>query len=390
MKKISTKKVGMVVSGVLVVGVFILFQNCGSSTPATDGSASGGVGGASGGTTSGGGSGSSAITVSNAVTFSGANIDTPDAIAVDGNGDVWVANWNLSGVTRIHPSTATSNCSTGCTAYTHITAGTYGGLTSNLRSITVDASNNVWVPGGILMEITHTGVVQEVIALQNQSIGAYGAIDSSGNIWSSYVNATNAGGTRVANYPLSNKTTSFPFGIAIDSANNAWVTITNGVIKYPAGTTYTGGGLVSASDVAVDNLGNVWVVNDNSGMGTGSATVTEIQNGATSNCSSGCVNFTNAALATAEGVAIDGANNVWIAGGLANGTSSLIIKIAPGAASDCSTGCTYYTNSTLVHPTRLAIDSAGNVWIADEDESAIIEYPGLAASTTTPIVNQTR
>lgn len=336
------------------------------------------------------------------IVYGGGNLSMPDAIALDGNSDVWVANGNLSGVTRIHPATANSGCTVGCTAYTYPTnPGGYGGLTGNLVGLAVDPNNTVWVPNStILMQITNAGVVQEIVPTNyndNHVVGSNVAVDGNGALWTvaslkSALEKFGTDGTLLSSYP-------FPFGyssgIAIDAGNNVWVSGTNSsnigsVLEYVGGTsnmvTYSGAGILSPGDMAADGNGNVWVVNENSVYGTGVATVTEIQNGAPANCASRCLNFSSAALNSAEGLAVDGANNVWVAGGV----GANIIKIAPNATSDCSLGCTVLTNPYFSHPTRVAVDRSGNLWVADMDANAVIELLGVAAPTITPLVNQPR
>ena len=87
---------------------------------------------------------------------------------------------------------------------------------------------------------------------------------------------------------------------------------------------------------------------------------------------------TSAALGAPEGIAADGAGNVFIADTGANA----ILRV--GAKSGKLSRVALAAN--LNSPGALAIDRNGNVFAADRGNHRVVEFPGLAASATTAAV----
>lgn len=151
-------------------------------------------------------------------TFTG--ITAPNGLAIDSSGNVWVGNCSCSGGTG---STVTELNSSGTILRT-----TVGGvLASNLQSVVLDASGNVYVSGAnnnIITKLNSSGVV-----ISNFSSGGSTIIDMaidsvSGNFWitnngSTTVTLYNPSLAAIGNYSVGS---SGPIGVIIDSSGNVW------------------------------------------------------------------------------------------------------------------------------------------------------------------------
>lgn len=190
-----------------------------------------------------------------------------------------------------------------------------------------------------------------------------------------------------------------PTGLATDSSGNVYIADSgnnrirkvalDGTISTIAGsskTTYsasagpaTSAGLNNPVAMAFDNRGNLYIADMNNSVirivrpnGT-IATFAGVGNPA----SGGDLGpATSAALRTPQGVAVDGAGNVYI-GDTGNNairivTPDGIINKFAGQYTAGSTGDTgYATNAYLYGPTALALDQAGNVYILDQGNNRI-------------------
>jgi hypothetical protein len=94
--------------------------------------------------------------------------------------------------------------------------------------------------------------------------------------------------------------------------------------------------------------------------------------------------WTGGGLDGPSGIAIDGANNVWIT----NKTNSSLTEFNnSGTPITPSTG---YQSSTLHGAAWISIDASGNVWILNTDETApgymtVTEFLGVASPATMPL-----
>ena len=434
----------------LSLAVIVVFLLCGcgggggSATPTsnnTQGSSSNSDSGCSGSTTE--------QLCTNTLSFTSSNFFlSPNIIAIDGSNKVWVGSQTYGMVTMIDPTNAASDCSTGCIDSFKSTG------TEKLRDIAIDEQDNVWLALNVFGGTTPSSarndravsvinpnsptIVTAVYPNSNQILSGnavtfYGqaaayslAIDNTGNIivgGTTIIRTNNVADNTLEMIVIDNSgnivTTLTPpdpalslvygpGGIAIDSAGNIWAVFTDGtstaLAMYPvnaqAAVVYSGGGL-NPTRIAVDNAANLWVVNAPS-VSASFGSVTKIAAGASADCSTGCSNYISAKfLNIPVSLAVDGANNVWVATkvslpDLGSSFSDTVgaVKIEQGAATDCSSGCTAYTSfdftSANSSPGDIAVDGGGNVWIEDNGGSKVVQFPQVAASTTTPIVRQTR
>jgi hypothetical protein len=196
------------------------------------------------------------------------------------------------------------------------------------------------------------------------------AIDSSGNAW--VTNATTSGSVSVLS-PLGVPLTGSPFGsgsldvpkgLAIDQNGSAWVANTTGnslvqlTSQGAVSATYTTD-ISSPNSVAIDASNNVWVAN--------SASVTKI-----SNTSSTPTFVTQTDNNQPRGITVSASGNVWVAEG-ADG-------ITQDPPSDTSHTYTGYPATFL----GLAADSAGFVWAADPGDTELFKFNSSGAIAASP------
>jgi DNA-binding beta-propeller fold protein YncE len=191
------------------------------------------------------------------------------------------------------------------------------------------------------------------------------AVDGAGNVyfadsWNNAIKKWTAASNTVTTLVSSGLT--FPFGVAVDGAGNVYIADfgNNAVKKWTAAnntvTTLVSSGLSFPQSVAVDGAGNVYIA-DNGNNATKKWTAAN--NTVTTLVSSG--------LAAPQGVAVDGAGNVYITENYTNHT----LKKWTAANNVVTT----LVSSELNYPLSVVVDAAGNVYIADSSDNAIKELP---------------
>jgi sugar lactone lactonase YvrE len=322
-----------------------------------------------------------------ALNFPGGGVSSPVGIAIDGSGDVWVANDGNNSVTELTSLGASFSNS----PYT-------GGGLDTPQAIAIDGSGDAWITN----KVSGSGV--------NSGNGSVTELSSSG--------------PPTSNSPYTGGGLSTPAGLAIDASGNAWVSDNGGVAvsKFNSGGTaqsgaggYTGGGLGAPYGIAIDGSGDAWAVNSNSrsisklsnsgtavsgasgysggGLdaafavaldGSGNAWVTDYVGSITEFASSGTPAsgspYTGGGLNEPIGIAIDGSGNVWATN---SGDNSISEFSNSGSAITPSAG---YLGGSLNTPYGVAIDGSGNVWIANSGGSSVTEFIGAATPVITPIM----
>jgi sugar lactone lactonase YvrE len=181
-----------------------------------------------------------------------------------------------------------------------------------------------------------------------------------------------------------------PIGIAVDSNGNVYVAdklnslireiSSSGAVTTLAGSgaeghgdgTGTGASFFEPQGVAVDSMGNVFVAD------TTNNTIRRITPGGSVSTyagialSSGLLNSNTVATAakfsTPDGVAVDSVGNVYVA----DTGNSVIRKIAPGSGATVGGVVTTYATG-FTAPQGIAVDSSGVVYVADTGDSVIAE-----------------
>ncbi len=217
---------------------------------------------------------------------------------------------------------------------------TYGGCTPACGglnfpgSLAIDSEGNVLVANhsaGVLSKFSPTGIPAEATGIAGAGLRAsYGiAIDGSDNVW-----VTNTQSVTAANNHHNGSVSEFSStGIEL------------------SGYGYTGGGVFYPLAVAADSTGAIWIAD------YGSSSASLLANDGTA--ISGGSGYGNSALPFTSAVAVDASHNAWFA------VQGAAVRVTPtGAVSSfpCCNG-----------PAGIAIDLAGDVWVADYSASAVVE-----------------
>ena len=176
-------------------------------------------------------------------------------------------------------------------------------------------------------------------------------------------------------------TLNYPQGLAVDGAGNLYVADNNlnAIVKItPAGVqTQMTFGLTSQLGVAVDGAGDVFVSSFNGGV------VVKAPAGCTTSLCTSVV-FSAPSGLHPVGLATDPAGNLFVTTvsyppGFPAGQ---VVKIPPG----CTTSaCQVPIGTGWSAPEAVAVDAAGNVFVADEALQAIVEVPAGCAATACQI-----
>jgi hypothetical protein len=268
----------------------------------------------------------------------GGGFSQPYGVAVDGGGNVYVADSFNNEVREMPAGCASASCVT-----------TLGGGFSLPLGVAVDGGGNVYVAD------TYNNAVKEMPA----------------GCTSASCVTTLGGGF------------SYPYGVAVDGSGNIYVadTLNNALKEMPAGcasascVTTLGGGFIAPSGVAVDGSGNVYVAD------SFNREVKEMPAGC---ASASCVRtLGGSGFSEPQGVAVDGGGNVYVADSFNNE-----VKEMPAGCASAS--CVTTLGGGFSGPSGVAVDGGGNVYVADTGNNAVKEInratpPSLSFPTATAV-----
>ncbi len=414
---------------------------------------------------------------------SAASLCNPAAVAVDGAGNLYVADQNNHRVLEYDMPFASGTTadrvfgqSGGFTTGTCNSGGVSATSLCNPIGVTVDGAGNLYVADTsnsrvleydtpLVSDTTADRVFGQAGSFTTATCNSGGvsatslcsprnvAVDGAGNLY-----VADAGANRVLEYdtPLASDTTAdrvfgqggsfatatcntggvsatslcFPNGVAVDGAGNLYVAdqVNSRVLEYDtplvSGTTadrvlgqvafaYNGvnliddRGLSSARGVAIDQSSmpnRIYVADASNSRVLAWADATAFVSGApadlvigqpdvfSNTCNNGGVSATS--LCSPFGVAVDGAGNLYVVDfsnhrvleydtPFASGTTAARIFGQGGSftTNTCNTGGVSATS--LCNPIGVAVDGAGNLYVADQSNSRVLEYDMPLGSGTT-------
>jgi streptogramin lyase len=307
----------------------------------------------------------------------GGALAAPYSVAIDANGDAWIANEAGTAVTELSP--------TGAVLATPTATGLIGP-----RGIAIDRTGNVWVAntgGNSVVEFSLTGGA--VTATNSYTSGGINtptaiALDSHGNAFIANLNGSsvtelNSSGIAQNGSPLTGSGNIVsPSGIALDPSGNVYVTSAQGNAVKLSNTgvftsLYNDSALQGPMSLAVDPSSRVFLAGSTSGAAIAGA-VSEFTSAGVSALS------TPVSLAASNlgGTASDG-TSVWVAN---SATSGSLAQLAYGSATASSPSAGFGTLNT---PAGVAVDGSGSVWTANSGSNSVTKFIGLAVPVTTPI-----
>jgi uncharacterized protein (TIGR03437 family) len=325
-----------------------------------------------------------------------AGLNQPSGIALDSSGNLYIADVGNSRIRKVTAATGviTTVAGTGVTGY----SGDMGSATkaqfNKPTGVALDSVGNLYIAdrqNNVIRKVdAATGIIRTVAG--NAALTTY----SNGYPFGSY---SGDGG------PATSAGLDQPTGVAVDLSGNLYiadsvftivrkVTATTGIITTVAGTGHStdlttpngDGGLatsakVDVQGVALDPIGNIYIAGTGAvrkvTAATGIITTVAGNNGINVSGDSGLA--TSAGVGGPSGIAVDSAGNVYIADA-GSGTvrkittaTGIITAVVGNYGNGFSGDGGPATSAQLNHPRGVAVDSAGNLYIADSQNGLIRE-----------------
>lgn len=280
----------------------------------------------------------------------GSTGSNPFGIVVDPTGNVYVANYGGSTVTKLLPNGSAAG------SPWPVTVGT------NPAGLALDSAGNVYSVNFGTRDVSKITPAGSVSTLGATGPDPYSlALDSTGNVFTANNDASGSGAGSVTKIPTSGSPSnlgstgpgSYPRAIAVDSAGSVYTANygTNNITKITAAgnvtTSWASTGAASGPyGIAVDSNGNVYTAN------LGNDTVSKLL--PDGSAAGGPWPVLISPGSGPHALAIDSAGNVFTA----NGYSSNVTKITPD-------GTPTTIASAGSYPQGIALDSAGNVYTSN-------------------------
>ncbi len=320
-----------------------------------------------------------------------AELDSPYGIAVDAEGNLYIAESGSSDVVRrVDRATGiiTTVAGTGPSGSTGIGGPATSARLVDPRGVAVDAAGNLYIAdaaGARVLRVDHaTGILTDVAG-----------------------NGTSSGGGIGDGGPATSASLQYPTGVAVDAAGNLYIADSDrirkvdaatGIINTIAGGGYAGPGTALGAEiypykVSVDSSGNLYTANGAEAFKIDQSTgLISIVAG------SGYYGYggdggpaTQAALSEPESVAVDPSGNLDIADTenyrirQVGASTGFISTIAGTGAYGFSGDGGPSVNAELSLPLDVAVDSSGNIYVADFGNGRIREItPSVSTVSVIP------
>lgn len=363
-------------------------------------------------------------------------LSRPEAVAVDAAGNLYIADLPNQRIRKVSNGVISTIAGNGTLGFSGDNGPATSAQLNDPLGVAVDAAGNLYIAdsGNGRIRMVSNGVITTVAG--NGTLGFAGdngpagssqlyypagvAVDAAGNVYiadsdnhrirkvSNGVIATVAGGGSSIgdNGPATSAQLYGPGGVGVDAAGNLYIAdsgnqrirqVSNGVISTVAGNGTAGfsgdsGPATSAQlndpdDVTVDAAGNIYIAD------SGNNRVRNVSNGVIATVAgNGTFQFggdngpaTSAQLDGPEGVTVDAFGTLYIA----DSDNNRIRKVSNGVISTVAGNGTYgfsgdngpATSAQLNSPSGVAVDAAGNIYIADSGNGRIREVSNGVITT---------
>ncbi|HXB72405.1 MAG TPA: hypothetical protein VNY05_29475 [Candidatus Acidoferrales bacterium] len=347
----------------------------------------------------------------------GAQLFFPSGVAVDSSGNLYIADASNSRIRKVTNGVITTAAGNGTIGFSGDNGPATSAQLGQPLGIAVDDAGNLYiatyltgrirkVSGGVITTLAGNGLVGDNgPATSSQLNYPWGvAVDVAGNLYiadmeNSRIRKVSGGviTTTVGNGapgfsgdsgPATSAPLAFPQGVAVDSSANLYIAdtsnnrirmVANGVITTVAGNGPPGfsgdnGPATTAQlnfpvAISVDSSGNLYIAdtNNNRIRRVANGVITTVAGNGTPGFSGDNGPATSSQMNNPSGVAVDSNGNVYFA----DSANRRIRKVANGVITTVAGGGTSFgdngpaTSAQLSGPTGVALDSAGNLYIAD-------------------------
>ena len=372
-------------------------------------------------------------------TGAAARFNNPAGVAVDGSGTVYVADYNNQTIRQITSGGVVTTLAGTAGSFSYADGTGAAARFYNPSGVAVDGSGNLFVAdytNQVIRKISSGGVVTTLAGTSGSASSADGtgaaarfnyptgvAVDGSGNVYvadngnHTVRKITSAGVvTTLAGSAASPGTADGtgaaarfynPAGVAVDGSGNLYVAdqsnhtirkVTSvGVVSTVAGTVGSAGAadgtpasarLYNPSGVAVDGAGTVYVADrlNNTIRKVTSAGVVTTLAGSAGNLGSADGTGVAAKFNNPIGVAVDGSGTVYVADQSNHTirmiTSAGVVTTVAGAAGLSGSADGTGASARFANPTGVAVDGAGNLYVADYSNQIIRKVTSAGVVTT--------
>ncbi len=387
-----------------------------------------------------------------------ARLFNPHGVSVDSAGNIYIADSGNNRIRKVNVSVGMIVTMAGNGIYGF--SGDNGPATSaslsNPHGVSVDSAGNIYIADSenqcIRMVNSLNGIITTAAgngsaafsgdnglatsASFNYPIGV--SVDTAGNIYIADEDnnrirkvstatgmITTVAGNRIYGFggdsgPATSASIYNPSGVAVDSAGNIYIADegNNRIRKVNASTevitTVAGNGsatfrgdnspatsasLYNPSGVAVDSAGNIYIADEGNNrirkVNASTEVITTVAGNGSATFSGDGGPATSASLNYPTGVAVDSTGNIYIADSNNNrvrevNASTGVIKTVAGNGSATFSGDSGpATSASLNYPTGVAVDSTGNIYIADSNNNRVREVNASTGAITTVAGNGT-
>ncbi|HLK66518.1 MAG TPA: hypothetical protein VKU19_23955 [Bryobacteraceae bacterium] len=300
-----------------------------------------------------------------------AQLNYPTGIALDSSGNMYIADFLNFRIRKVAGGNITTVAGNGVLSFSGDGGPAVAAQLNGPHGVAADAAGNFYVSdsgNNVVRKVAKGGVISTIAGNGSPGSGGDGSAGTSAQLNS-------------------------PMGLAVDGSGNVYISdslnakvrkvSSSGVISTVAGngTPGFGGDGAAASSaqintplgLAVDGAGNLYIAdfsNNRIRMVTPGGTITTVAGNGNGGYSGDGGPAASAMLNLPSGVALDSAGNLYIA----DSGNNVIRKVIPGGAitTVAGTGVPGYTGdggpatrAQLINPRAIAVDAVGNILIAD-------------------------